>query len=243
MFAALDASMATGDGHAMVEDLAVNAWLVRPGSVFFCIRGSGVDGHDWADEAVANGAVALVVERQLDLPAPQILVPDARAALAAVSAEYWGRPTETLPIVGITGTSGKTTTAYLLHSILEAAGLRPGLWGTIETQIGSERAPTGLWSPVAFHLQGAFRSMLDAGNLSCVIEATSYDSDLRRLDAHPLRGARLHEPRPRPPRLPRHVRRLFRSEASALPGSELARSDQRRRRVRPAAPLRASRAR
>ena len=166
----------------MVADLAVDARRVRPGSVFFCVRGFGVDGHDWAAEAVANGAVALVVERRLDLPAPQILVADARAALATVADEFWGRPTETLPVVGVTGTSGKTTTAYLLHSILEAAGRRPGLWGTIETQIGSERTPSHPWSPLAFHLQRIFRSMLDGGNLSCAIEATSYDADLRRLD-------------------------------------------------------------
>ena len=133
-------------------------------------------------KAVANGAVALVAERRLDLPTPQIVVADARAALATVSDEYWGRPTETLPVVGVTGTSGKTTTAYLLHSILEAAGRRPGLYSTIETQIGSERIAAPTWTPGGFHLHGAFRSMLDAGNLSCAIEATSYDSDLRRLD-------------------------------------------------------------
>ena len=180
--AALDASQVAGDGCAVVEDLAVDARRVRPGSVYFCIRGSGVDGHDWAAEAVANGAIALVAERRLDLPAPQILVADARAALAAVADEFWGRPTETLPVVGVTGTSGKTTTAYLLHSILDAAGRRPGLWGTIETQIGSERMPSRDWTPVAFHLHGAFRSMLDGGNLSCAIEATSSDSDLLRLE-------------------------------------------------------------
>ena len=166
----------------MVEDLAIDAQRVRPGSVFFCVRGSGVDGHDWAAEAVANGAVALVAERRLDLPTPQIVVADARAALAIVADEFWGRPTETLPVVGVTGTSGKTTTTYLLHSILDAAGRRPGLYSTIETQIGSERIPAPMWTPVVFHLHGAFRSMLDAGNLSCAIEATSYDSDFRRLD-------------------------------------------------------------
>ncbi|HEX4929241.1 MAG TPA: UDP-N-acetylmuramoyl-L-alanyl-D-glutamate--2,6-diaminopimelate ligase, partial [Gaiellaceae bacterium] len=171
-----------GDGHAVVGDLAVDVQRVRPGSLYFCVRGFGVDGHDWAAEAVANGAVALVVEQSLDLPVPQIVVADARAALATVADAYWGRPTETLPVVGVTGTSGKTTVAYLLHSILEAAGLRPGLYSTIETQIGSERTPSVPWTPVAFHLQGAFRSMLDAGNLSCAIEATSYDADLRRLD-------------------------------------------------------------
>jgi len=181
VFATL-AAVPVGDGRDMVTDLVVDARRVRPGSVFFCARGSGVDGHDWAAEAVANGALALVVERRLDLPTPQILVADARAALAIVSDEFWGRPTETLPVVGVTGTSGKTTTAYLLHSILEAAGLRPGLYGTIETQIGSERGPSPTWTPVAFELQRAFRSMLDGGNLSCAIEATSHDSELRRLD-------------------------------------------------------------
>ena len=182
VFAALDASPVVADGRGVVEDLVVDARRVRRGSVFFCIRGFGVDGHDWAAEAVANGAVALVVERRLDLPAPQVVVADARAALARVADAYWGRPTETLPVVAVTGTSGKTTTAYLLHSILEAAGRRPGLFGTIETQIGSERTPSRPSSPVAFHLQRAFRAMLDGGNLSCAMEATSYDSDLRRLD-------------------------------------------------------------
>jgi UDP-N-acetylmuramoyl-L-alanyl-D-glutamate--2,6-diaminopimelate ligase len=180
VFAVLGASELAADGH--VDDLAVDARRVRPGSVFFCVRGFGVDGHDWATEAIARGAVALVVERPLDVSVPQVLVADARVALATVADEFWGRPTETLPVVGVTGTSGKTTTTYLLHSILEAAGRRPGLHGTIETQVGWERRPSRPSSPVAFHLQRMFRSMLDAGNLSCVIEATSYDADLRRLD-------------------------------------------------------------
>jgi UDP-N-acetylmuramoyl-L-alanyl-D-glutamate--2,6-diaminopimelate ligase len=182
VLALLGASPLQGDGRSVIDDLAVNAHRVRPGSVFFCVSGFGVDGHDWAAEAVANGAVALVVERRLDLAAPQVVVADARAALATVSDGYWGSPTETLPVIGVTGTSGKTTTVYLLRSILQAAGRRPGLYSTIETQIGSERRPSRPWSPVAFHLQGAFRSMLEAGNLSCPIEATSYDADLRRLD-------------------------------------------------------------
>jgi UDP-N-acetylmuramoyl-L-alanyl-D-glutamate--2,6-diaminopimelate ligase len=180
VFATLGASEVAGGER--VEDLAVDARRVRQGSVFFCVRGFGVDGHDWATEAIARGALALVVERPLDVPVPQVLVADARVALATVADEFWGRPTETLPVVGVTGTSGKTTTAYLLHSILEAAGRRPGLFGTIETRVGSERLPSRPSTPVAFHLQRLFRSMLDAGNRSCVMEATSYDADLRRLD-------------------------------------------------------------
>jgi UDP-N-acetylmuramoyl-L-alanyl-D-glutamate--2,6-diaminopimelate ligase len=163
-------------------DLAVDARRVRPGSVFYCIRGSGVDGHDWVDVAVANGAAAIVAERPLDAPVPVTVVEDARAALAHAADEAFDRPSERLPVVGITGTSGKTTTAYLLHSILAAAGRSPGLWGTIETQIGAETVPTPRWSPVAVELQRAFAAMIEQGNRSCVIEATSYESDLRRLD-------------------------------------------------------------
>ena len=180
--ALLDSASAVEERPGEIGDLAVNALQVRSGSLFFCVRGFGVDGHDWAAEAVANGAIAVVAERRLDIAAPQIVVTDARAALATVADEFWGRPTETLPVVGITGTSGKTTTAYLLHSILEAAGLRPGLHGTVETQIGSERTRSHASTPVVSYLQRTFRSMLDAGNLSCAMEVTSYDAELQRLD-------------------------------------------------------------
>ena len=183
MFATLDASMATGDGQAMVEDLAVNAWRVRPGSVFFCIRGSGVDGHDWAEEAVANGAVAVVAERRLDRPCRRsscpMRAPHSRPSPPSSGA---GRPRHCRSSASPARAGRRRPPICCTRSSRPRAS-EPGLWGTIETQIGSERTPTGLWSPVAFHLQGAFRSMLDAGNLSCVIEATSYDSDLRRLDA------------------------------------------------------------
>src|SRR6266581_5453198 len=163
-------------------DLVVNAREAQSGSLYFCVRGFGVDGHDWAAEAVANGAIAVVAERRLDVTVPQIVVADTRAALATVADEFWGRPTETLPVVGVTGTSGKTTTAYLLHSILDAAGRRPGLHGTVETQIGSERTRSHASTPVVSYLQHTFRSMLDAGNLSCAMEVTSYDAELQRLD-------------------------------------------------------------
>src|SRR5579864_7305278 len=150
-------------GQHEIADLAVVAADVRPGSVYLCVRGFGVDGHDWAAEAVANGAIALIAERRLDVDVPQIVVADARDALATLSEEFWGHPTEELPVAGITGTSGKTTTAYLLHSILDAAGRRPGLHGTIDMQIGTARVPSDAPTPVAFHLQRIFREMLDAG--------------------------------------------------------------------------------
>src|SRR6266487_1392606 len=165
-----------------IADLAYDARDVRPGSLFFCVPGSRADGHDFAAEAVANGAVALVVERPLDLGVPQLVVPDARRAMAVAADEVFGRPTEVLQVAGVTGTNGKTTTAFLLYSILAAAGRRPGLLGTIESRVGGERRPAIRTTPEAIDVQRAFREMLDAGDRSCAMEATSHGSELGRLD-------------------------------------------------------------
>src|SRR6266487_3242769 len=115
-----------------IGDLAYDARAAGPGSLFFCVPGTRADGHDFAADAVANGAVALVVERPVDLDAPQLVVPDVRRAMAPVADEFFGRPTEELQVAGVTGTNGKTTTAFLLFAILAAAGRRPGLLGTME---------------------------------------------------------------------------------------------------------------
>src|SRR3954451_13194430 len=112
-----------------VTELAYDARTAGPGSLFFCVPGSRVDGHDLAPEAVAAGAVALVVERPLDLPVPQLVVPGVRRAMGPAAALFFGDPSDGLPVVGITGTAGKTTTTYLLWEILAAAGRRPGLIG------------------------------------------------------------------------------------------------------------------
>src|SRR5205809_5452236 len=103
---------------ADVRDLAYDARAVEPGSVFFCVPGARADGHDFAPQAVENGAVALVVERRLDLDVPQLVVADARAAMARAAVAFFGDPTAELQVAGVTGTSGKTTTAFLLYAIL-----------------------------------------------------------------------------------------------------------------------------
>src|SRR4029453_5981269 len=105
---------------------------VVPGALFFCVPGSRSDGHDLADEAVAGGAVALVVEQALDVAVPQLVVSDSRSAMAVAADVFFGQPTRALEVAGVTGTSGKTTTTFLLRSILEAAGRRTGLVGTVE---------------------------------------------------------------------------------------------------------------
>src|SRR5207253_4003230 len=97
---------------------------VEQGDVFSCVAGFKSDGHDFAGDAVARGAVALVCERSLGLGVPEVVVPDARAAMAPAAARFFGDPTRTLRVVGITGTNGKTTTAFLVRTILEAAEIR-----------------------------------------------------------------------------------------------------------------------
>ena len=165
-----------------IRDLAYDARAVTPGTLFFAVPGERADGHDFAGDAVERGAVALVVERGLAVDVPQAVVPDARAAMAVVADEFFGRPSEELRVAGVTGTNGKTTTAYLIRSILEAAGERPGLVGNIERVVGGESRQAALNTPEAIDLQRLFREMLDAGDRSVAMEASSHASVLHRLD-------------------------------------------------------------
>jgi UDP-N-acetylmuramoyl-L-alanyl-D-glutamate--2,6-diaminopimelate ligase len=180
--AAVGAVDVVGRAPVEIADLAYDARLVRQGSAFFCVRGAHADGHDFAPAAAAAGAVALVAERPVDVPVPQIVVPDARAAMAPAAAVFFGRPTEELQVVGVTGTNGKTTTSFLLFAILAAAGRRPGLVGTIEARVGGERRGVQRTTPEAIDLQRLFREMLDAGDRSVAMEASSHASALHRLD-------------------------------------------------------------
>ena len=121
-----------GRDRVPIRDLAYVAREARAGSLFFCVPGARADGHDFAGEAVANGAVALVVERRLAVPVPQLVVGDARRAMALVADEFFGQPTRKLEVAGVTGTNGKTTTAFLLHSMLVAVDEpRNAIWGGV----------------------------------------------------------------------------------------------------------------
>src|SRR5581483_9378889 len=180
--AALQAVEVVGTARLDVLDLAYDAGDVSSGALFFCVPGERADGHDFAEQAVENGAAALVVERRLPLDVPQVVVRDSRAAMAPAADEFFGRPTEELQVAGVTGTSGKTTTAFLLYAILAAAGRRPGLVGTVEARVGGERRGVMRTTPEAIDLQRTFREMLDAGDRSCAMEASSHASELHRLD-------------------------------------------------------------
>src|SRR5438874_13477934 len=182
LVAALVAADVVGRAPVEVRDRAYDARTVVPGSLFFCVPGAVADGHDFAPDAVERGAVALVVERPLGLGVPELVVSSCRAAMAQAADEFFGRPSDELHVAGVTGTNGKTTTTFLLYAILAAAARRPGLIGTIEARVGGERRGVKRTTPEAIDLQRLFREMLDAGDRSCAMEASSHASELHRLD-------------------------------------------------------------
>lgn len=175
-------SEVTGARPVEIGDLAYDTRKVTEGALFFCVPGMRVDGHDFAREAVERGAAAAVVERRIDVAVPQLVVGDARAAMAVAADAFFGEPTKELELAGVTGTNGKTTTVFLLHSMLEVAGRKPGLVGTVQWIVGGERRPAPFTTPEAIDLQRLFREMIDAGDRSAAVEASSHGSALRRLD-------------------------------------------------------------
>ncbi|MGB8003195.1 MAG: UDP-N-acetylmuramoyl-L-alanyl-D-glutamate--2,6-diaminopimelate ligase, partial [Gaiellaceae bacterium] len=182
LIAALAPTDVVGSVALEIRELAYDARAVTRDSLFFCIPGARADGHDFAGSAVEHGAVALVVERVLDIDVPQLVVPDVRAAMPRAAIEFFGDPTAELPVAAITGTNGKTTTAYLLAAVLAAAGQKPGLLTNVERRVGDEVREVGLNTPEAIDLQRLFREMLDADNGACVMEATSMASAKGRLE-------------------------------------------------------------
>jgi UDP-N-acetylmuramoyl-L-alanyl-D-glutamate--2,6-diaminopimelate ligase len=179
-----DVQRIAGDADVEVADLTYDSRKVGPGSLFFCVRGERVDGHDLAPAAVEAGAVGLVVERELPrLEVPQVIVRDARAAMAPVAARFWADPTSELRVVGITGTNGKTTTAFLVKEILKTAGMQCGLLGTVKQVVGGTEEDVERTTPEAIDLQATFRRMLKSGDVACVMEVSSHALALHRTDA------------------------------------------------------------
>jgi UDP-N-acetylmuramoyl-L-alanyl-D-glutamate--2,6-diaminopimelate ligase len=158
---------------------------VKPGTVFVALRGVNADGARFAPQAIANGAIAVVAETSAPagVTVPWIQVPAARAALAELSAAFYGNPSEELVLVGITGTNGKTTTSYVLASIFEAAGIKCGRIGTIGYRIGVHEVEAPRTTPEAPELQQMLRGMLAEGCGACVMEVSSHALALRRADS------------------------------------------------------------
>ncbi len=176
------------DGPPDVDDpeiraLAYDNRAVTPGTLFFCVPGFTRDGHDYAGEAIGRGAAALVVERPLGLSVPEVRVPSVRAAMAPAAARFYGDPTARLQTIGVTGTNGKTTTAFLIRALLEAAGRPTGLLGTVKSVIGGVEHEVERTTPEAIDLQKTFSAMLAAGDVACAMEVSSHALELHRADA------------------------------------------------------------
>jgi UDP-N-acetylmuramoyl-L-alanyl-D-glutamate--2,6-diaminopimelate ligase len=179
----LEVRETAGDTSVEISGLAYDSRRVAAGTLFFCFPGHKADGHDFAPTAVEAGAAALITERRLDSGVTEVVVPDARAAMAPVADAFFGQPTGELEMAGITGTNGKTTTAFLLRSILERAGRRTGLLGTVKRIVGGAEEEVERTTPEAIDLQATFRRMLEAGDRACVMEVSSHALALHRADA------------------------------------------------------------
>ena len=157
---------------------------VRPGCVFVGLRGQKADGAEFAPQAIAAGAAAVVSERAAapGSPVPWIVVEDARLTLAWLAAEFFQHPSRQMRVVGITGTNGKTTTSYIVSAIFEAAGVRCGLMGTVKYRIGDREIAAARTTPEAPELQAMLREMVDAGCGACAMEVSSHALSLRRAD-------------------------------------------------------------
>jgi UDP-N-acetylmuramoyl-L-alanyl-D-glutamate--2,6-diaminopimelate ligase len=166
-----------------VTGLAYRADAVSDGDVFFCVPGMKSDGHDYAPDAVARGAAAIVCEHPLGLDVPELIVNDVRVAMPLFAANFYRDPSRELELVGVTGTNGKTTTAFLVRAILEHAGRPTGLLGTVESVIGGVVEEVERTTPESVDLQRALRRMVDAGDTACAMEVSSHALELHRADA------------------------------------------------------------
>jgi UDP-N-acetylmuramoyl-L-alanyl-D-glutamate--2,6-diaminopimelate ligase len=173
--------MGNGAPEVEIAGLAYSTQSVVPGSLFFCVPGFRADGHDFAPDAVARGAVALVCQRPLGLGVPEVIVDDVRAAMGPAAARFYGDPTRELEVVGVTGTNGKTTTAFLLRHVLEAGGRQTGLLGTVKRVVGGVEEEVERTTPEAIDLQATFRAMLDKGDRACAMEVSSHALELGRV--------------------------------------------------------------
>src|SRR6266542_706542 len=180
---------ARGDGETAVSDVVFDTRRVLAGALFCCVPGQRVDGHDLAGEALRAGAAALLVQRPLELDAPQLLVGSVRAALAPLADAFYESPSRRMDLVGVTGTNGKTTTTFMLEAIFRAAKLVPGVNGTVEVRFGSRSLPVAHTTPEAPDLQRLLAEMADSGVQAAAMEVSSHGLALGRVDATRFRAA------------------------------------------------------
>ena len=171
-----------GDMDTEIASVTSNSREKTDRGLFFCIAGARFDAHTFAPQAVENGCAALVVERYVDVPVPQVRVSNGRAAMARMAAAFFGHPARQMKLVGVTGTKGKTTTTYMLKAIMEQAGHKAGLIGTTGNMIGSRRLKGSLTTPDPIDLQRTLREMADEGVEMVSMEVSAHAIDMHRLD-------------------------------------------------------------
>ncbi|MFL0195517.1 UDP-N-acetylmuramoyl-L-alanyl-D-glutamate--2,6-diaminopimelate ligase [Clostridium sp. WILCCON 0269] len=172
-----------GDDNLDIEEIQYDSRKVKTGDVFVCILGYVTDGHKYIKSACKNGARVIVISEKLDyVPDCTVIeVEDTRKALALMASNYYNNPAENMKVIGITGTNGKTTSTFMLKSILEAAGYKVGLVGTIANYIGNKKVPSHRTTPESLELQKLFREMVDEGADYCVMEVSSHSLYLDRV--------------------------------------------------------------
>jgi UDP-N-acetylmuramoyl-L-alanyl-D-glutamate--2,6-diaminopimelate ligase len=183
LVADLDAASVEGALDREVTGVAYDSRRVTPGMVFVAIPGQKTDGHEFVDAAIDRGAAAIICERNgiLAQRATKIKVPDVRLALAQVAASYYGNPSSRLKVVGVTGTNGKTTVSFMVKAILEAAGIKSGLMGTVHYEIGDRVIPAQRTTPESLEVQQMMSQMLRAGCQACVMEVSSHALEQKRV--------------------------------------------------------------
>ena len=173
----------TVDGDVEISGISYDTRTIQPGELFVALTGYKTDGHRFLREAVEKGAAAVICHRAPDGPGPWLVAADTRAALAAVSANWFGHPAGELTVIGVTGTNGKTTTTYLLKAMLEGVlGAKVGLIGTNQNMIGEEVIPAHRTTPESWEVQKLLRDMADSGCTHVVMEVSSHALALRRVD-------------------------------------------------------------
>lgn len=164
-----------------VEFITADSRKVREGTVFVCIAGNNFDGHTVAEQMLEKGAVCVVCERDLGLP-NQIIVENTRSAMSVICANFFGNPSQKLKLIGITGTNGKTTTAFLIKDMLDKMGKKSGLIGTVKNMVGDKEYPAAFTTPESYELQELFSEMVKAGCEYCVMEVSSQALAQSRVD-------------------------------------------------------------
>lgn len=178
-----------GEQDIKIENIACDSRKVSAGDLFICLRGFTVDGHDFAAQAVAQGAVALVVEEKLAVDVPQLVVPDTRRAMAVISSRFFDFPSNKFKLIGVTGTNGKTTTTHLIYHIMTAWGKKAGLIGTINRRIGDQVVEMKNTTPEALDLQRYLHDMHREGADYVAMEVSSHALDLGRVRGCQFRTA------------------------------------------------------